>query len=538
MNLFAFQQQTLTLRQSGTSEKSPHPRGHTPRFMHHDRGTICKSERSHLAYTDRVTKAASRNSLRWARYDTIAMVLVTTFGTLIRFIRLTIPAGLVFDETYYAKDACLYLRLGQFVCRTEQATEQSYVHPPLGKWLIAIGIKVFGYNEFGWRVAAAVFGSAMIALVYLLARKLFRDRWTATVAGLLVATDFLLVVQSRISMLDIFQTFFVVLGFMFLAFDRERILAVRDNLRLPFPGSPPAREPEWRFATGAAFGLALAVKWSSSWALVGAGLLALGWSWSLIKMMRSKRTFFAEVGITLVGLMIVPTFVYITSYSKYFIDTYSTESGCPYVGPQSNELKGPRKRIDFGVKPGVCKKGAAGTAIAFIDLHERMADYHIHLTAEHAYKSKAITWPIVKRPIAYFYEAEPRSVHILAFGNPAVWWAAIGAAIWLLIRSFRRTKYRPERVIAMAWASQYVPWLAVSRPLFFFYMTPVAPFMMIGLASALSALRDLGKPSRWLVNAYLLIAVGVLLYFFYPVIAAVGLPRELWESRMRFKSWI
>ncbi|MEO7804356.1 MAG: phospholipid carrier-dependent glycosyltransferase, partial [Actinomycetota bacterium] len=155
-----------------------------------------------------MSKAASKNSLPWARPDTLALILVTAFGALIRFIRLTIPAGFVFDETYYAKDACLYLRLGQFVCHTEQATEQSYVHPPLGKWLIAIGIKIFGYNEFGWRVAAAVFGTATIALVYLLARKLFRDRWIATVAGLLVASDFLLIVQSRISMLDIFQTFF------------------------------------------------------------------------------------------------------------------------------------------------------------------------------------------------------------------------------------------------------------------------------------------------------------------------------------------
>ncbi|MEO7819366.1 MAG: hypothetical protein ABIS18_09545, partial [Actinomycetota bacterium] len=331
---------------------------------------------------------------------------------------------------------------------------------------------------------------------------------------------------------------FVVLGFLFLAFDRERIVAVRNNLRLPFPGPSPAREPEWRFASGAAFGLALAVKWSSAWALVGAGLLALMWSWSMIKMTRTKRALFSELLIAALGLIIVPTFVYTTAYSKYFIDTYGAGKTCAYVAPQPKELKGERGRIDFGAKPGECVKGVRGTAFAFLDLHERVADYHLNLNADHAYKSKAITWPIVKRPIAYFYEGEPRSIHVLAFGNPAVWWAAIGAAIWLLYRSFGRTPFRPERLIGVAWASQYLPWLAVSRPLFFFYMTPVVPFMMIGLAAALGTLRDLGKPARWIVNIYLLIGVGALLYFFYPIIAAVGLPRNLWESRMWMKSWI
>lgn len=492
----------------------------------------------------------------------IGLFLITLAGSLLRLIRLATPRGVVFDETYYAKDACLYLGHTQTFCKVGQATEQSYVHPPLGKWIIAIGIKAFGYNEFGWRIASAVFGSAMILLVYLLARKLFGERWIASVAAILVASDFLLIVQSRIAMLDIFEAFFVLLGLVFLAYDRERLMLLRQHALLPFPGEPPAREFEWRFATGAAFGLAVAVKWSAAWAIIGTLLLAMVWSWSYLRtshrslpdgesknrapFKKTLRKTFGELALTAIALGVIPIVVYLTSYSKYFADQSS--NSCAYRGPSSGEYD--RKpanralaatdlgRIDFGVPNGQCAKGLGGVTYAFIDLQERMANYHLTLNATHTYKSKAWTWPFVKRPIAYYYQGSPKATHILAFGNPATWWASLLAAVWLLVRSFSYQRWRPERVVVTAWAAQYLPWLLVSRPLFFFYMTPVVPLMMIGLAATLASLRQTSRTGRVFVLLYLLVGVGALLYYFYPVIAAVGLRNDLWQSRMWFKSWI
>ena len=474
---------------------------------------------------------------RWNKRDTTIVILLASLAALLRFIRLGIPPAFVFDETYYAKDACLYIGNSQQFCGLEQATEQSYVHPPLGKWLIAGGIRLFGYSSWGWRVAAAAAGTALVAAVYILTRKLFRDRWIAGIAGLLVATDFLLIVQSRIAMLDIFLALFVVMGFMFLSFDRERILAFRENWEGTVPRPPPAREMEWRFAAGASFGLALAVKWSAIMALVAAAGLALAWSIGIIRMKNKHPAALAEsrwpnwgseIGVGLVALLVLPAVVYLSSYSVYFADRLA--ESCPFVVPKAE-----KGRLvsggSFGLDGGNCIKGPLGAAASFVDLHDRMLDYHLTLKADHDYQSRAWTWPLVRRPVAYYYPSgQSKSIHILAFGNVATWYAALAAGVWLLGRSFR--KWRAESVVTLAWAAQYVPWLFVSRPLFFFYMTPIAPFMMIGLAAGLSALRDIGRLPRWAVIGFIVIGVGLMTIYFYPVLAAVGLPHELWRSRM------
>lgn len=481
--------------------------------------------------------AAPPSRFRWNKRDTTIVILLAALAGLLRFVRLGIPPTHVFDETYYAKDACLYVGNSQQFCGLEQATEQSYVHPPLGKWLIAGGIKLFGYSSLGWRVAAAAAGTALVVAVYVLTRKLFRDRWTAGVAGLLVATDFLLIVQSRIAMLDIFLALFVVMGFMFLSFDRERILALKENAEATVPRPPPAREMEWRFAAGASFGLALAVKWSAIMGLIAATGLALAWSIGIIRMKQNRPMAFAEsrrtrgrreIGVSLVALLVLPAVVYLSSYSVYFADRLA--ESCPFVVP--NAEKG---RLvsggSFGLDGGSCIKGPLGAVLSFADLHDRMLDYHLTLKADHDYQSRAWTWPLVRRPVAYYYPSgQSKSTHILALGNVATWYAALIAGAWLLGRSIRR--WRAERVVTIAWAAQYVPWLFVSRPLFFFYMTPIAPFMMIGLAAGLSALRDTGRLPRWAVTAFIVTGVGLMTIYFYPVLAAVGLPHELWRSRM------
>ncbi len=471
----------------------------------------------------------------WSLKDILSVAILIVIAALIRLPFLSQPPGIVFDEAYYARDSCLYLGIGQEACNAPQATEQTYVHPPLGKWLISVGIKMFGYNAFGWRVMAAVFGILLVPLVYTLARRLFRDRFIGFVAGLLVATDFLLIVQSRIAMLDIFLAFFVTLGFFFLAMDRERLIALRENFVLPFPGDPPRRDPEWRFAAGAAFGMALAVKWSAGLAVAAAGVMAVFWSTGYVRDLRAKqkdweegpetaqmyertgRLLGREYGSAAVAFLVVPLVIYLLSYSLWFKDNVE------------------REHCTSGVDP-VCESGFLATGKEFVDLQRSIFDYHIGLDATHPYESRAWTWPLVMRPVAYYYTGPPSTPsihHIVAMGNPIVWWAALLALIWLAIRSFR--KWRPERFVLVAWLAQYLPWLLIGRPLFIFYMTPVVPFMMIGLAGAIGSLKDLARPMKWTVIAYLVIAAGLLTLYFYPVLTGGGLTQDLWNSRMWFR---
>ncbi len=121
-------------------------------------------------------------------------------GAGVRVVQLGSPGTFVFDEIYYAQDACTYLSWGSSVCGI--ATEVSWVHPPVGKWLIAAGIWAFGNNPLGWRVMSALAGTLTVALVYLLARRLTGSWLAAAVASGVLALDPLSIISSRVAMLD------------------------------------------------------------------------------------------------------------------------------------------------------------------------------------------------------------------------------------------------------------------------------------------------------------------------------------------------
>ena len=521
--------------------------------------------RPDLAELPQASEPSPSPPLAWTRLDLALLAGVTIFGALLRFIRLGYPNAYVFDEVYYAKDACLYLAKPQAFCNVNQSTEQSFVHPPLGKWIIATGIKVFGYNTFGWRIMAAVFGTALIVVTFMLGRKLL-GRWAGAAAGLLVATDFLLIVQSRVAMLDIFLTFFVALGFHFvvLEWDRVRRMEALGTGKLVL---------RWRIAAGLAFGAASSVKWSGAYALAGAGLILIFVTVHGVLQLQRPRLPgerppapgpLTELNFTLAGVGLPAVAVYLVSYGVWFWDHHFSLS-------------------------------------EFRALQSSMLQYHLHLTQKHVYASPAYKWPTLWRPVAYYFQGGNTATHILAFGNPAVWWPCLAVAVWLAYKAIVR-RDAPSAIILTAWVSQFVPWLPFSRPQFFFYMAPIVPFMMLGLAATLKDIvhgyqrdtalaiagavtilagatalvlvwhalnlgpnldaqrrivlvagvpilllalavcmgsSEAARPYRVvLVVAYLAFACGLDLWYFYPVVAAITIPFQWWQQRMLLPSWI
>ena len=160
-----------------------------------------------------------RSRFDWSRADTIALTAITLIGGIIRLWHVAQPHQIIFDETYYAKDACWYVNSSPSLCEIDGEANQ--LHPPLGKWLIALGIRIFGYDSLGWRIASVVAGTITIALLYLLARKLLKSTLAASLAAGLLAVDWLHFVQSRVAMLDIFIPMFAVAAFLFLVYDRD-----------------------------------------------------------------------------------------------------------------------------------------------------------------------------------------------------------------------------------------------------------------------------------------------------------------------------
>ena len=474
-----------------------------------------------------------RTSVRLA---VILVGAVTLLAGALRLYGLGRPDEKYFDEVYYATDGCFYAGVPYRQCGLGEAEERATVHPILGKALIGLGVDAAGNDPFGWRIGSAVAGTAVVALVGWMAFLLFGSALWAGVGSLLAATESLLFVQSRIAMLDIYLALFVVLGFALLVADRVRrdrrlaTVAARsveeERVAVVEGGAGQIAEPRriWRplrLGAGAAFGAATAVKWSGALALIAAIVLALAWERTRRARTRVDRPFrraLAEEGFGLyLALLIVPIAVYLLSWIPWLADR-----GLTLLDPEA-----------YG---------------QLVDHHLSMFEYHFELQPfeengelTHPYLSRAWTWFLLVRPVAYFWEGDAACCReILGIGNPFLFWGSLLAVPYLLVAWWRRRSWQAG-AIAVPILVQYLPWLAIGRPLFLFYMTPIAPFLALAVAYALRDLAAVGGPDRRIfvptVGALVIVAVG-LFAFFWPVLTGMHLSREAWELRIWFSSWV
>lgn len=119
-------------------------------------------------------------------------VVAVAFGLAVRIWNITFPAKQVFDEVYFPVMAKQYLT----------GTDVFDVHPPLGKFIIAAGIWMFGDTYFGWRVMPLIFGCLLIFFMGWLYWKLFKDRIGAWLMAAVIALEGILIVYSRVGLMD------------------------------------------------------------------------------------------------------------------------------------------------------------------------------------------------------------------------------------------------------------------------------------------------------------------------------------------------
>jgi Gpi18-like mannosyltransferase len=166
----------------------------------------------------------------------------------------SLMTDMYFDEIYHARTAFEHINGWE---------PYEITHPPLGKIIISLGIRVFGMNPLGWRISGVIFSCALVPLMYILGKMLFEKRLWGMLFALLSALDGLHFVQGRIATIDTYPVFFSTLSMLFmLIFFRTNIL--RENTikcLIPFALS------------GLFFGFAVASKWTGLY--TGAGLLVL-----------------------------------------------------------------------------------------------------------------------------------------------------------------------------------------------------------------------------------------------------------------------
>ena len=418
----------------------------------------------------------------------IAPVVIALISLVLRVVNLDSIKSFIFDEVYYVDGARDLLKYGVEVSGSQP---EFIVHPPLGKWLIASGIQIYGDNPFGWRIATAVVGSLLILVVALVAHKLFRDPLLTALASALMALDGLALVLSRTSLLDNFLTFFILLAtYCFVI-----------------------KKYWW---TGVVLGLALATKWSALYFIFVFALIALYRAFShhtgkdLIKPTLQRFLQFA----------VMPVSVYLASWSGWFASTR-----------------------------GWARDHSTNAFNSFIYYHQQMLNFHTGLTEKHNYEANPWSWLIMGRPTSFFYEspkgcgAPSCSQEVIALGTPVLWWlgvAALSLVIGLWIRSFFTHLFDPAVTIIVAgMAAGYLPWFFFQeRTVFTFYAIIFEPFVILALVFAARSILSNYKKWGEVLVAALFILIFLNFVYFLPIFIGDVLTYDAWQSRMWFPSWI
>lgn len=495
---------------------------------------------------DRVLHAPDwGRAIRW-----LAPLVITALAALLRLIGVAHPHQLAFDETYYVKDAWSLWTLGYEGTWGENANEafltlkdlplsdvgSFIVHPPLGKWLIALGMAIGGPdNSAGWRLATAVLGTGSVLLVYLIARRLSGSVIVASVAGTLLAIDGLSIVMSRIALLDGILTFFLLLGVLFVLIDRERTIPVLerrdDEAPDPFWGPVLWRRP-WLIAAGAALGAACAVKWSGLYALAGFGLYivvtdALARRRAGVVLWPTAAAF-RQGPVSFVLLVFPALAVYLISWTGWFVTAggYDRQS-------DSNPL------------------------IALWKYHQSMLGFHVGLTSGHPYASPAWQWPLLLRPTAVWVDSDPAGCGtdhcigvISAVPNPLIWYGGVAAAVYLLYRLVRgwitRQSIGVELSIPLVGlAVTYLPWLMFpERTIFQFYTVVMMPFLVLALAMTLRIIAGRREDPLYRRQSgertvmIFLVFVVLVSAFFLPLWTGMSVPYEFWLLHNWMPGWV
>ena len=493
-------------------------------------------------------------------------LLVTAFAAFLRFYRLSVPHALIFDETYYAKDAWSILQHGVEWNLVKNANDlilaghdnifqacsgtgcgEYVVQPPVGKLLMAAGEWLYGLNPLGWRVASAFFGSLAILIMCRIARRLTRSTLLGCVAGLLLALDGLEFVLSRTGILDIFLMFFVLAAFGCLVVDRDVSRARLASAMVLQPGDdagPRLGIRKWRVAAGVLIGLACASKQDAVWYLLAFAGLAIAWDIGARRAAGLRdyvRGALVRDGKWLpVTFGVIPLVTYILTWSGWLI----TSTGYDRNYAQTKGVTTP----------------VISALYSLFEYHKEMLQFGVGLSSRHPYMSQPWGWTVISRPVAFYYQCytTPAASHVcpagytgsewsqevLAIGNPAIWWAAIPAMLFCLGWWLTRRDWRAGAAV-LGVAAGWLTWLPfVSRTKFYYYALEYEPFMIlcivlclgliIGPAAASRRRRAIGSA---LAGTYVL-AVLILFWYFYPILAGRIIPYTSWLSHMWYHGWI
>lgn len=477
-----------------------------------------------------------------------------------------------FDEIYHARTAYEMTQPGTYCYEN--------THPPLGKFIISIGIRIFGMCPYGWRIMGTLFGIAMLPFFYLFARKIFRETWIAAITTTLFAADFMHFAQTRIATIDVYVTFFVILMYYFMY----------QYTRMSFNDTPLKKTFVPLLCCGISMGLGCACKWPGVYA--GIGLAILFFITMLRRYMEYRyasaspkesangighdkiiRSFRSNVIKTLafciLAFIVLPVIIYTAAYIpfndgnqigliSYVTDTQPADDGentisnvplsdgetlsldTRYVNVSiRHELKNPES---FSGKLAIKWNGCYLNRLLgrMVRNQVTMYTYHSQLVAEHSFSSWWYEWPIMARPIWYYTATIDGDIqeNISSFGNPMVWWAGIPAFL-IMIYFVLKEKDRKSLFLCIGYLAQLVPWMNVTRITFIYHYFPSVPFITLMIGYSMYRIVNYKKTERYQKIAKrgcIAYAAGAVFLFilFYPVLSGYPIDAGFVAEHLRW----
>ena len=497
----------------------------------------------------------------------LGIITIFILSLCLRFWGLDRFNTLVFDEVYYVKFSNNYLTHTPFFDG----------HPPLAKYIIAFGIwlgnrlPIFPINTVNglsgsllspwhYRWFNAFTGAFIPLIIAAIAYQLSRRPSFFLIAGLFAGCDGIFLVESRYALINQYIVIFGLLGQFLL------LLAL---------GNFGIKRQFILCLSGISFGAAISCKWNGLSFLLGIyiiWLFAQGWQWIVNK--------FQKYGD---DETILDSMIY--SQSLESITTQLNQRNCAfplYKLPQINIYQ-----IIFylGIIPLVIYSIVwiphlkLDIRYNFIEIHQQILQFHKGLGGNtsdiHPYCAAWYTWPLMIRPIAYYYQTassfqEPLPVlgpqlpvesskviyDVHAMGNPFLWWFGLAALLFLLIILIG--KFAIPIIISKnpaiaapitidIWISLFLlcnyganllPWVGVHRCVFIYhYMTSVV-FAFLAIAwlvdKCLASYNLILRASGITITFIILIAFA----FWMPIYLGLPLSPSAYQMRMWFHSWI
>lgn len=514
--------------------------------------------------TDRLWDSLATTPLRETAVRAVGPVAVTLLAAGTRLWNLGSPRALVFDETFYVKDAYTLSKLGyegswpanadkefaRGLVNTYNSTASFVVHPPLGKWIMTLGFDWLGVtNPFSWRIMTAICGILAVVLLMMITKYLFKSTLVATIAGFLMAIDGNAIVMSRVGLLDNFVMFFALLGFGAVLLDRrwssKRLaawIAKRGAEGRTTDWGPALWWRPWLILAGLSFGLDSAVKWNGVYFLAFFAVYTV-----VVDAVARKRAgipFWASSAIvkqaptTFVLMVPIALVAYLVSWTGWFV------------------TKGGYDRT-FADQPGNAWRGGLAwvphTIQSFYQFESQVWNYNINEHSPHPYAANPFTWLLMTRPTSMYFASANFGQHgctasfcgssITGIANPLIWYAGVAAAVYLVYRLIRYREWRVGLILAGLGAG-YLPWLLYTdRTVFQFYTIAFEPYLLLALAFVVSQLvgtradpgprRDAGM--RWL--ALFLVAAVVISVFFWPLWTGTQIDFKYMQLHYWLPSW-